>query len=354
MDNNGNDVEGIVLCNGLDVLTFPKQLFVSEGQRNVNLLCKVPGGQSIDFCIVKVPGVPAPFASSERLPTPVPGITFYGEGWSQGSCGVTLDRIIPEYDGIFECTVAINGQTHKGTIEIMIKVPPSPPVIELSSNIDARNGEFDYGKPLVARCISRNGWPGAELSWYLDDAPITQELGAAFSETVRRKTTVQQFFRKSVAVEDNRKRLICRATHDSYPSGYVETILPIKLRKSNNTKYESKQHELREIKPSPPQLVISSDIHTSNGSFKIGSSMVIQCISRDGTPPATFLWFLDDQLIYEGLSSPFVSRDDLGTSTVQQVLQRQVQESDNGKKIICKARHPSGSTETQLKITTFE
>lgn len=104
-------------------------------------------------------------------------------------------------------------------------------MIELSSNVDARNGEFDYGKPLVAKCISRNGRPGAKLSWYLGDVSISQELGAVFSETVHGRTTVQQFFRKSVAVEDNQKYLICRANHTSYPSGYIETRLPIKLRK---------------------------------------------------------------------------------------------------------------------------
>lgn len=110
-------------------------------------------------------------------------------------------------------------------------VAPEPPVIEVSSNVDDSNGEFDYGKPLIAKCASRKGWPAAKLSWYLDGKPVVNELGAAFTEVVDKKATVEQFYRKAVAVEDNRKKLVCRAEHESYPNGFMEAALPIKLRK---------------------------------------------------------------------------------------------------------------------------
>lgn len=105
-------------------------------------------------------------------------------------------------------------------------------MIEVSSYVEDSDGEFDFGKQLIARCVAKDGWPGAKLSWYLDDKPLLDGLGAAFSETVNRRTTVQQFYRKAVAVEDNRKRLVCRAEHERYPNGFMETALPIKLRKS--------------------------------------------------------------------------------------------------------------------------
>ncbi|XP_058459426.1 fasciclin-3-like isoform X2 [Malaya genurostris] len=348
----------IAACSALKVITNPESVIVSEGQRNVNLNCKTSGGEPIDFCIVKVPGVRAPFASSDRLPAPVQGITFYGEGWSKGSCGVTLASISPEHDGTFECTLSVSGQSYKRTIDIVIQgeVAPEPPVIEVSHNVNSRNGEFDYGKPLIVRCISRNGWPGAKLDWYLDDTPITSDLGAAFSETKDRRTTVQQFFRKPVAVNDNRKRLKCRAEHGSYPKGFLDTELPIKLRRSNgdnNNEILDGDQRNGPIKPLPVQMSISSDIQTSNGAFKIGSEMVVKCVSSDGKPAATFLWFLDDQLIYEGLSTPYSSKSSSGNVNAQQILQRVVLESDHGKSLICKARHPSGLTETRLKILTF-
>lgn len=68
-----------------------------------------------------MPGVRAPFASSDRLPAPVAGISFYGEGWSKGSCGITLATIKPEHDGTFECTLSVKGQSYKGSIEIMVQ-----------------------------------------------------------------------------------------------------------------------------------------------------------------------------------------------------------------------------------------
>lgn len=63
---------------------------------------------------------------------------------------------------------------------------------------------------------------------------------------------------------------------------------------ANNMDNEIKRDNFRGDlnKPSPPQLVISSELQINNGTFKIGSNMVIQCISRKGIPPATFLWFL--------------------------------------------------------------
>lgn len=70
---------------------------------------------------MRVPGEKAPFASSEKLPAPFEGITFFGDGWKKGSCGVTLAIIKPEHDGRFECTLSIRGQQQKGTIDIAVQ-----------------------------------------------------------------------------------------------------------------------------------------------------------------------------------------------------------------------------------------
>ncbi|XP_058065565.1 fasciclin-3-like [Anopheles bellator] len=329
------------------------QVTVAEGQKNVNLLCLVE--EPIDFCIVKVPGAPAPFAASDKLPAPVEGVRFYGLGWSKGSCGITIDTIKPSHDGPFECTVSVNGQTYKGQININISVaPPEPPKIELASNVESSNGEFEFGKKVILKCTSRDGWPSAKLSWYLDGVRLTDDLGAEFVEISNRRATVQQIYRRAIAVEDNKKQLTCRAEHPAYEGGFMETSLPIKLKKVyTNEKQEVKKEALSApVKPKSPQLIVSSAVEQQKGSFKEGSELVVQCVSRDGNPPAGFLWFVNDQLIYEGLSAPFVSRNIRG-NTVQQTLKYPLKASDNGKTLICKARHPEGSEETRLPIRTF-
>ncbi|XP_053660118.1 fasciclin-3-like [Anopheles marshallii] len=344
-------------CNhAVQVITEPSgQVTVAEGQQNVNLLCLVE--EPMDFCIVKVPGAPAPFAASDKLPAPVEGITFYGLPWSKGSCGITIDTIKPTHDGPFECTVSVKGQTYKGQIDITVSgeaVAPEPPKIELASNVDSRNGEFEFGKKVTMKCVSRNGWPGAKLSWYLDGVKLTDDVGAEFSETANRRTTVQQIYRRAIAVEDNRKQVTCRAEHPAYPGGFMETSLPIKLKKVyTNDKQEPQKEDLTElIKPRAPQLTVSSEVAQRDGAFKAGSNLVVQCVSKDGNPPAGFLWFLNDQLIYEGLSAPFISRNFRG-NTVQQTLTYRLKPADDGKVLICKARHPEGSEETRLKISTY-
>lgn len=197
-------------------------------------------------------------------------------------------------------------------------------MIELASNVDSRNGEFEFGKKVTMKCVSRNGWPGAKLSWYLDGVKLTEDVGAEFSETSNRRTTVQQIYRRAIAVEDNRKKVTCRAEHTAYPGGFMETSLPIKLKKGNlvlwryfatmtkrsctlffifffwisvytNEKPEVQKEELKEsVKPKPPQLTVSSVVAQRNGAFKVGSNLVVQCVSKDGNPPAGFLWFLSE------------------------------------------------------------
>uniref|UniRef100_A0A182JXR4 Ig-like domain-containing protein n=1 Tax=Anopheles christyi TaxID=43041 RepID=A0A182JXR4_9DIPT len=339
--------------HAIQVITEPaEEVVVVEGQKNVNLLCLVE--EPMDFCIVKLPGAPAPFAASDKLPAPVEGITFYGLGWSKGSCGITIDTIKPIHDGPFECTVSVKGQTYKGQINIALSVAPEPPVIEVASNVESRNGEFEFGKKVTMKCVSRNGWPGAKLSWYLDGVKLTDDVGAEYSETSNRRTTVQQIYRRAIAVEDNRKQVTCRAEHTAYPGGFMETSLPIKLKKVySNEKPEVQKEELKElVKPKPPQIMVSSDVAQRNGAFKVGSNLVVQCVSKEGNPPAGFLWFLNDQLIYEGLSAPFISKNFRG-NTVQQTLTYRLKQADDGKVLICKARHPEGSEETRLKISTY-
>ncbi|XP_062559322.1 fasciclin-3-like [Armigeres subalbatus] len=344
------------VSSAIDVITTPESVIATEGQRQLNLLCETPGNQPVDFCIVKVPGTKSPFASSERLPAPVQGITFFGEGWAKGSCGVTLETVKVDHEGTFECKISIAGKSYKGTIDIAVQgeaVAPEPPVIEVSSNVDGTDGEFDFGKPLTARCISRNGWPGAKLSWQLDGKPLSKELGAAFSATSKQRTTVQQFYRKAVAVED--KRLVCRAEHERYPNGFMETVLPITLRQTSRNANEIQADKLKEsvVKPSPPELIVSSDVQTSKGAFKVGSDLVVECVSHDSRPAVTFVWFFDDHLLYEGLSTPFMTKDSQGLVTTQQVLRRVVKASDNNKSLICKARHPGGTSDTSLTIRTY-
>ncbi|XP_055591471.1 fasciclin-3-like [Uranotaenia lowii] len=316
----------------LDVLTFPNgSTIVAENQRNVHLLCQLPEDQPIDFCVVNVPGVKARFASSERLPIPVEGITFYGDGWSKGSCGVTLAKIKSENDGTFECSVSVQGKLYKGTIDIAVRdqVPPVAPVIEV---INA--GNEAAGEPFTARCVSRGGWPGATLSWYLDETPVSEEIGAVFSASYNYKTTVQQFFRKTVSTADDSKQLKCRAEHSAYPNGYMEVTLPIGMRQAPSQEIAA--------------VAGSAKLGDTESEFKMGSDLTIDCIDGEGRSAANFLWFLDNQPIYEGLL-----KSSVGIST-EQALQKQLSANDKASTLTCKARHPTGVADTWLKIATLE
>lgn len=98
------------------------------------------------------------------------------------------------------------------------------------------------------------------------------------------------------------------------------------------------------VAPLPPEL----DVVRGNkqGIYEIDSELQVTCISRDGRPPSTITWFLDDEPIYDGLGLVTVgeSLDSSNTTlfTSSQTLTRRIHSSDDRKYIICRTQHIAG------------
>lgn len=71
-----------------------------------------------------------------------------------------------------------------------------------------------------------------------------------------------------------------------------------------------------------------------------------KCISRDGRPPATISWFLDDEPITDGLSLletvDSMTSDNLTLFMVSQTLTKFIRASDDRKTLICRTSHIAG------------
>lgn len=95
--------------------------------------------------------------------------------------------------------------------------------------------------------------------------------------------------------------------------------------------------------PRRPEIKITTEQHRS--SFEIEQNFQATCISRDGRPPARLQWFLDDEPITEGLSSPRVhdvlSGSNTTLHTVIQSLSRRLKPSDDRRFLICRSFHPA-------------
>lgn len=79
--------------------------------------------------------------------------------------------------------------------------------------------------------------------------------------------------------------------------------------------------------------------------FQIDQDLQVNCVSRNGRPPAQLYWFLDNEQIFEGVSRPRISdtitnqNTTLYTVTLQ--LNRRLRASDDHKFLICRSIHPA-------------
>lgn len=90
------------------------------------------------------------------------------------------------------------------------------PELEVLSG--SHRGQLEIDEKFTAKCISRDGRPAATLSWFLDDEPITEGLGApeiyeSLASNNQTLYTSAQTITRYIRTTDDRKSLICRATH---------------------------------------------------------------------------------------------------------------------------------------------
>lgn len=89
---------------------------------------------------------------------------------------------------------------------------------ELEINTKSQSGSYEIGEQFRATCISRDGRPPSNITFYLDDEPITEGLGMdEIIESIASQNTMLYTSRKTITkyiqASDDRKTLICRSHH---------------------------------------------------------------------------------------------------------------------------------------------
>lgn len=222
---------GGTLVESQGLQAVPPRLFVKNLSRNVSLLCK--SDKPIEDCSVKIPGyLQWSTADDSSLPS---GVGPYGDGWTRGECGVRLMVVKSANEGKFLCNVTIDGQVFQQSIDITLAVTPEPTEIEIGKDTEIANGAYRDNQTLTTRCISEDGLPRSNLSWYLDDDPLDSSLLGEIQLKNRTdnkgKTlfTVEQELRYFLTAQDNGKRIICRASHFAINKGFYRAFLPLNI-----------------------------------------------------------------------------------------------------------------------------
>lgn len=219
------------LVDSQGLQAIPPRLYVKNLSKNVNLLCK--SDKPIEDCSVKIPGyLDWSRADDASLPS---GVGPYGDGWSRGECGVKLMTVKSANEGKFFCNVTVSGETFQQTIDITLTVTPEPTEIEIGRDTVISNGGYRENQTLTARCISQDGVPMSNLTWFLDDEPLDESLLGEVQ--LRNRTdnkgktlvTVEQELRYFLTAQDNGKRIVCRASHFAITKGFYRAFLPLNI-----------------------------------------------------------------------------------------------------------------------------
>lgn len=93
--------------------------------------------------------------------------------------------------------------------------------------------------------------------------------------------------------------------------------------------------------PDAPKIYTNQDKQRSF--IKIDDVFQANCVSRNGRPAAKLAWYLNDELITDGITAPRIEDTLTGQNTTLYTvtigLTRQLKASDDQKLLICRATH---------------
>lgn len=113
---------------------------------------------------------------------------------------------------------------------------------ELEINTKSQSGSYEIGEEFRATCISRDGRPPSNISFYLDDEPITEGLGMdEIIESIASKNTMlyttRKTIRKFIQASDDRRTLTCRTQHIADRGQPQDVRMQFQVRCKENVAY---------------------------------------------------------------------------------------------------------------------
>lgn len=171
------------------------------------------------------------FVLSENTKHPNAGFHYFGNGHKDGDCGISIRAVRSRNAGPIRCTMGTEDEEQQQQVQLVVAVAPLRPKLETvimlagGERRNVRNATFEVNDQVSVKCVSPNGRPAAELSWFLDEEPLSGEnIGpldtiptpntpkGGNQSALDLYTAVQTIVLHMRATDDN-KTLTCRATH---------------------------------------------------------------------------------------------------------------------------------------------
>uniref|UniRef100_A0A1L8E3S7 Putative cell adhesion molecule 4 n=2 Tax=Nyssomyia neivai TaxID=330878 RepID=A0A1L8E3S7_9DIPT len=320
----------LTLAQRVDVT--PQQVIARVGEP-ASILCRA--GRQIQYCRIEIVG--------ERIlnlnPTwqQRPGFPYFGEGLQSGQCGVTIEQVKTTNHGPVRCFLGVEGDEISGVADLIVALEPQRPQLEILT--PGRNGAFEVDSEFQAKCVSHDGRPPANLTWFLDDENIFD--GVTIPEVVESHDrnnatlyTVVQGIQRFIRVSDDRRNLICRANHFSYPQGYLDSRIQLLVR----------------YRPQPLPLVKLYGLI-------LGSTGLVNVTIRANPRPLTE-WQVAGNTIQQGTRNgryEAYEPQDLGRGEFNVALSiAGLTLEDTTKEFVLRASNEFGTTDYQVRISSSE
>ncbi|XP_055695789.1 fasciclin-3 isoform X3 [Lutzomyia longipalpis] len=320
----------LTLAQRVDVT--PQQVIARVGEP-ASILCRA--GRQIQYCRIVIPGEKVLNLAPNW--TQRPGFPYNGEGLQAGQCGVTIERVKTTNHGPVECFLGVEGDEISGVADLVVALEPQRPQLEILTQ--GRNGAFEVDTEFQAKCISHDGRPPANLTWFLDDENIFD--GLTMPEVVESHDrnnatlyTVVQGIQRFIRVSDDRRNLICRANHFSYPQGYLDSRIQLLVR----------------YRPQPLPLVKLYGLI-------LGSTGLVNVTIRANPRPLTE-WHVAGNTIQQGSRNgryEAYEPQDLGRGEFNVALSiAGLTLEDTTKEYLLRASNEFGTTDYQVRISSSE
>ncbi|BES91326.1 CD80-like C2-set immunoglobulin domain [Nesidiocoris tenuis] len=244
-----------------------------------SLLCQ--SGEPLDLCLFELPnGKVMSLKTGKRSQ----GMSYFGDGLDKGHCGLLIDSVRDEHNGVFICTVTpeVTIDSQKGNMSLIVAKAPKKPVLNVHQG-SGSSYTFKEGEMLVANCRVDQGRPPANITWYIGDERITDGLHMPEIQEYNPGglTTVQQNFTRRLQYTDNGKMLKCVAEHQL-----------LALSGMNTSTYQLNI----EYGPKPlPDFEHFGLVEGEEGRISV---------AVPANPKPSFSWFVNDDVYYENDDDP--------------------------------------------------
>lgn len=196
-----------VIVTGQNVEISPLEAVRREGD-DLTVVCKVP--YPIDACRMTVG------STSYRL---IPGkqdeeMVYAGQGLQVGECGAHIKRVREDMNGNISCWLPPQSGAIEvsGIMRLLVARAPEDPILNSPPQATFREGDM-----FMAQCVVPNGRPAAKITWFLDEVQLLAGVHQPIitSEPGSDLQTISQNVSRSLAPEDNGRKLACRSEHEA-------------------------------------------------------------------------------------------------------------------------------------------